>query len=133
MQSLQSRLREYREQHLECTSGQGMPGPYVVVRIEDKAAGIGNELPGIITGMPGPASISTVAALRAWVLGMANMTEPSAAVGRPVACEYAQLGGALHKLKACAADRPVMRCPRCCGAACLVLCMLPNVIPCLAG
>ena len=29
-----------------------MPGPYLVVRIEDKAAGIGNELPGVITGKP---------------------------------------------------------------------------------
>ena len=58
MQPLEGRFRGYREQHLECTSGESMPGPYVVVRIEDKAAGIGNELPGIITGTPGPAGMS---------------------------------------------------------------------------
>ena len=57
MQPLEGRLRGYRERHLECTSGESMPGPYVVVRIEDKAAGIGNELPGIITGMRGPVGI----------------------------------------------------------------------------
>lgn len=57
MQPLDGRLRGYREQHLECTRGDSMPGPYVVVRIEDKAAGIGNELPGIITGTPGPANM----------------------------------------------------------------------------
>ncbi|CAK0786745.1 hypothetical protein CVIRNUC_009959 [Coccomyxa viridis] len=51
MQPLDGRLRGYREQHLECTRGDSMPGPYVVMRIEDKAAGIGNELPGIITGL----------------------------------------------------------------------------------
>lgn len=50
MQPLAGRLEEYRDQHLECTDGNGMPGPYIVVRIEDKAAGIGNELPGVITG-----------------------------------------------------------------------------------
>lgn len=50
MQPLEARLKEYREQHLECTCGNAMPGPYIVVRIEDKAAGIGNELPGVITG-----------------------------------------------------------------------------------
>ena len=59
MQPLEGRLTGYREQHVECTSGESMPGPYVVMRIEDKAAGIGNELPGIITGMPGPVGGST--------------------------------------------------------------------------
>ena len=44
------RLEEYRDQHLQCTDGDAMPGPYIVVRIEDKAAGIDNELPGVITG-----------------------------------------------------------------------------------
>ena len=58
MQPLEGRLKDYREQHLECTSGESMPDPYVVVRIEDKAAGIGNELPGIITGMPGLVTVS---------------------------------------------------------------------------
>ena len=50
MQPLAGRLEEYRDQHLTCTDGDGKPGPYIVVRIEDKAAGIGNELPGVITG-----------------------------------------------------------------------------------
>ena len=50
MQPLESRLQDYRNHHLACTSGDAMPGPYLVVRIEDKAAGIGNELPGVITG-----------------------------------------------------------------------------------
>ena len=50
MQPLESRLKEYRNQHLTCTNGDAMPGPYLVVHIEDKAAGIGNELPGVITG-----------------------------------------------------------------------------------
>ena len=52
MQPLAGRLEEYREQHLTCTDEDAMPGPYIVVRIEDKAAGIGNELPGVITGAP---------------------------------------------------------------------------------
>ena len=50
MQPLAGRLEEYRDQHLTCTGGSNMPEPYIVVRIEDKAAGIGNELPGVITG-----------------------------------------------------------------------------------
>lgn len=53
MHPLEGRLKEYREQHLQCTCEDAMPGPYIVVRIEDAAAGIGNELPGVITGVLG--------------------------------------------------------------------------------
>ena len=50
-QPLEERLKEYREQHLQCTHGDAMPDPYMVFRKEDNIDGLGNQLPGFITGV----------------------------------------------------------------------------------
>ncbi len=49
-QHVEALLVEYKARHEACTSGEAMPGPYVRMHMEDDASGLGNELPGVVTG-----------------------------------------------------------------------------------
>lgn len=49
-QHVEALLEEYKGRHEACTSGEAMPGPYILMRMEDDASGLGNELPAVVTG-----------------------------------------------------------------------------------
>ena len=51
MQPLASLLEAYAARHRACEAGAGMPGGVILVRMPDAAAGIGNQIPGVITGL----------------------------------------------------------------------------------
>lgn len=58
MAPLEPLLEAYAERHRACTSAEKLPGKYLVVRFEDKDAGIGNQLPSIVSGaFPAPYSV----------------------------------------------------------------------------
>jgi hypothetical protein len=50
VQALEEALAAYRVRHEQCTSGSDFPGKYVVTLMADDYAGLGNQLPSIITG-----------------------------------------------------------------------------------
>ncbi|CAL8469681.1 g9222 [Coccomyxa elongata] len=50
MQPVQGLLDSYKERHNACVNSKTLPGKYLVVRMEDKDAGIGNQLPSVVTG-----------------------------------------------------------------------------------
>jgi hypothetical protein len=43
-------LAQFEERQRACTAGEHFPEPYVVLSIQDKAGGVGNLLPGVVTG-----------------------------------------------------------------------------------
>lgn len=51
LQPLEDVLQTYRVRHRECVNSKKLPGKYIVVRMEDKDAGIGNQLPSVVSGM----------------------------------------------------------------------------------
>lgn len=50
MQPLEDLLESYTERHNACVNSETLPGKYLVVRFEDKDAGIGNQLPSVVSG-----------------------------------------------------------------------------------
>ncbi len=50
MQPLEDLLDSYKARHTACVNSQTLPGKYLVVRFEDKDAGIGNQLPSVVSG-----------------------------------------------------------------------------------
>ena len=59
--SLRELLTRYSLRHLACTDDSKIMGPYVVMRASNTAAGIGNLLPGVITGtIPGNGYLLTL-------------------------------------------------------------------------
>ena len=50
-QALEEALAAYRIRHEQCTTGSAVPGKYVVTLMADDYAGLGNQLPSIITGV----------------------------------------------------------------------------------
>lgn len=52
MQPLEELLERYKTRHNACVNAKKLPGKYLVVRFEDKDAGIGNQLPSVVSGAP---------------------------------------------------------------------------------
>lgn len=51
VQALETALAAYRLRHDQCTNSTSVPGKYVVMSMVDEYAGLGNQFPGIITGV----------------------------------------------------------------------------------
>ena len=49
-QPLEELLHAYEARHTACVESNKLPGPYLVVRMQDDASGIGNQLPSVVTG-----------------------------------------------------------------------------------
>jgi hypothetical protein len=51
LEPLEDLLEAYKERHNACVNSKTLPGKYLVVRFEDKDAGIGNQLPSVVSGV----------------------------------------------------------------------------------
>jgi hypothetical protein len=50
MQPVEELFQAYKIRHTECVNSKVLPRKYLVVRMEDRDAGIGNQLPSVISG-----------------------------------------------------------------------------------
>jgi hypothetical protein len=54
VQALDDIIFKYKTRHAECVNSSGLPPKYVLMSMTDDYAGLGNQLPGIITGEAAP-------------------------------------------------------------------------------
>jgi hypothetical protein len=52
MQHVEELLEAYKVRHQACVDSKTLPGPYITLVMPDDGAGIGNQLPGVVSGIP---------------------------------------------------------------------------------
>ena len=50
MQHIEDLLEAYKVRHQACVDAKSLPGPYITFVMPDDGAGIGNQLPGVVSG-----------------------------------------------------------------------------------